>query len=345
MTDELKPAVYQKPEDREGDYKEHGLWKWVLGITVVVLGVIAFQRYISASRMSEIQFDLDAQLLELTPERERIDGFRHRLEELIVGVGIDVPDTYAKPGFELSSLHGQSGLYLRIHGDSIPAEGVERDLEIRDSALTMGPDAIGSCLGINPLSMRSVYERIEFLQPIWREHAMAAETVLELEVFADELARRKDRDLPILEEVVQSEYFMLTIQRGESRHDAPVDVYLWDLRDNTLLLSSRVQARGTFIRARSSYSEYGRSRPLERRAGVADCSIAATLREVAGRGAGEVSAVLPDATREPDLAPDTTGSGAGDEAAESEDDGDLPDDLAEEAASTEPVDAETATAE
>lgn len=299
MTDDLKPAVYQKPEEREGDYKERGLWKWLVGIAVVVLGVILLQRSLSSTRMGEIAADIDVQLEELEPARERIDGFRLRLEELIVNVGADEPETYVKPGFELSSLHGQSGLYLRIHGDSIPAEGAERDLEIRDSALTMEPDAIGSCLGINPLSMRSVYERIEFLQPIWREHAMGSETVLELEVFADELQRRTDRDLPILEEVIESDYFMLTIQRGESRHDAPVDVYLWDLRDSSLLLSSRVQSRGTFIRARSGYSQNGRSQPLERRAGVADCSIAASLRQVAGRGAGEVSAVMPDATREP----------------------------------------------
>ena len=65
-----------------------------------------------------------------------------------------------------------------------------------------------------------------------------------------DLELRGKRDLPNLMAQIDSDYFLLVLQRGESRREEPVDVFLWDLRKDILLLSMRTVANGKLVPVR-----------------------------------------------------------------------------------------------
>ncbi|MEM9865950.1 MAG: hypothetical protein AAF938_30380 [Myxococcota bacterium] len=286
---DLTPAVFE--EDEERAFAPKRPWKWIgLGAAGLAL-VVGFYQWRDRSRQAQLRASIQAAFMgDLGDAAQRVNGFRVKLEGWIQQVAPDVPENFVHPSFNLSGLHQASGVYLRMHADSV----TEDPMSIRDSALTMEPDSIGSCLGLSPLSLRGLYERIEFLQPIWLEDAMAADTVLGLRVFQDELERRSERDVPLLLDIAEADYFMLVLQHGENRREHPVDVYVWDIKRDTLLLKGRVQSRGTLIPARIAIGTHaGRARPLDQRAAVSDCSIAAQVREIAGRGGVEVESEMP----------------------------------------------------
>jgi hypothetical protein len=105
-------------------------------------------------------------------------------------------------------------------------------------------------------------------------------------VVAEELKQRSQRDLPFVAEALKAQWFLLVLEPGENRREAPVDVYLWELRSDALLLSARTQADGVLVSARIAV---GGTKPGQyasgRQSGAAeDCSIAANLRAIAGAG-------------------------------------------------------------
>lgn len=289
-TDELKPATFD--EDEERTFAPKRPWKWVVGAAVALALVVGFYQWRDRSRILELRQEIATDYqADVMPVAARVNAFREQLEGWIMEVGQDTPETWVDPRLDLSGLHRASGVYLRLHADS-----TGESLAIRDSALTMEPDAITRCLGLAPLSLRGFYERSEFLTNVWLDDALAADTVLRLRVFQDEMARREERDLPLMTDMTQSDYFLLVLQHGENRHDAPVDVYLWDLRSDQLLLKTRAQANGTLIPARIAIGgpPTGITRPLPQRSGVADCSIASQIRAVTGAVAPSVVNEMPE---------------------------------------------------
>jgi hypothetical protein len=118
-------------------------------------------------------------------------------------------------------------------------------------------------------------------------------------------------------DVARADYFMLTIQHGEDRRSAPVDVFLWDLQRREPLLRARVQARGTFLPARIAIGDAptAAAQRLPERAGLVDCSIASLVREVAGRPAASVTSEMPPPpSAEPAAVPEGEGGPPTDDA-------------------------------
>ena len=291
MSDELEPATFDENEGTA--FAAKGPWKWIFLAVLGVASVVGFYQWRDRSRQAELQDQIVERYNEsIAPTAARVNAFREKLEAWVMAVGSDVPETRANPRLNLAGLHSASGVYLRIHADSI----TEDPMSIRDSALTMEPDTIVRCLGLAPLSLRGFYERVEFLQPIWLEDAQEADTVLRLRTFLDELIRRQERDMPLLADMARSDYFLLTVQHGENRREHPVDVYLWDLHSDEVLLQGRMLSRGTLIPARIAVGNApaGRATPMPQRSAVADCSIASQIREAAGQPAAEVRSEMPE---------------------------------------------------
>lgn len=288
---ELEPATFDENEERA--FKAKGPWKWIFLAVLSLACVVGFYQWRDRTRQAELKDQIVQHYNDsIAPTAARVNAFREKLEGWIMAVGADVPETRANPRLNLAGLHNASGVYLRIHADSISDD----PMAIRDSALTMERDTIGSCLGLAPLSLRGLYERVEFLQPIWLEDAREADTVLRLRTFLDELTNRQERDMPLLADMAEADYFMLAIQHGENRREHPVDIYLWDLHSDEVLLQGRMQSRGTLIPARIAVGNApaGRANPLPQRSAVADCSIASQIREAAGRPAAEVRSAMPE---------------------------------------------------
>ena len=80
---------------------------------------------------------------------------------------------------------------------------------------------------------------------------------------------------------------MLVIQQGPRRSESPVDVYLWDLRNDRALLRGRIQGRGMLVPIRVNFPGAPRYATPGRQSltstGATDCSIASQIRALAGQ--------------------------------------------------------------
>lgn len=285
----LEPAQYETP--KRASFGPRLPWKWILPIALAIALLVGFYSWRDRSQTHTLRQTITA-LYEanVPPVRARVSTFRERLEGWVQEAGAEAPETWADPRLDLAGLHRVEGVYLRLHqSQTVSPEAIE------EGAKAMGPDAIARCLGLAPISMRGFYARTETLNPAWLEEVHATDEVLRLQVFEEALRNRVTRDFPVLVDTTRAAYFLLTIQHGESRRDAPVDVFLWDLQRQTPLLRARVQARGTFIPARIAVggASTGAAAPLPETSGLVDCSIATQVRAVTGHAAPEVRSQMP----------------------------------------------------
>lgn len=313
MTDErLKPA---RPPEEGGkpEYAPRFPWRWVvLGFAALsILGGGYYLREQSKEQALREQIQ-QAYTQQLGPVVDRYRGFRDELEDWVVEAAEEGPPArYVDPRLRIAALHQGQGLYLRLRADQARTkEGIE------EAALQMGPDAITRCLGISPISVKGFYEKGAFLMPGWIDRAAEDRAgMMRLRVIDDELARFGDRDLPPLLNMMQSQYFLLVIERGETRAAGPVDVFLYDLRGDRKLLSLRTEPEGGVlipVRIATKGAPAGPRAALPTDSpGAADCSIAAQMKELTGEPAmdfgSEVARPAPaevpaEASEEPEAA-------------------------------------------
>lgn len=257
-------------------------WKWIVGgcvVVTLVLGGYWFKREAEADA-------LRAQILrvangDLQQIGERFTTFLDKIETLVIAEARrSEPERFVDSRLRIASLGSGQGLYLRVN-----AEDATDPIKLAAAAQLMEGDAITRCLGVAPASARSLYALKGFLGPELVERANATTSVMGLRVIDDELRRRMVRDLPPVANLLQSDWFLLVLQRGENRRDHPVDVYLWDLRTNRRLLAVRTRANGMLVPVRielPGVTPGPRLRQNLRSGGANDCSIAAQVKELTG---------------------------------------------------------------
>ena len=123
----------------------------------------------------------------------------------------------------------------------------------------------------------------EVLTSKWLARIHETNDMQRLSVREEQLARAIERELPALHERVPVDYFLLLVVQGKSRLRDPVDVFLWDLEQDKLVLRSRTENRGRLITVRS---QIGPKVDPAKAAGdpivTADCSIAAHIKAQLG---------------------------------------------------------------
>ncbi len=311
----LEPAQYEVPKSRS--FAPRFPWKWVVPIGLALVGFVGFYQWRERSRAYELKQSIaSAYQGNAVRVRERAEAFRALIEGWIEEAAAAPPDNWVDPRLDLAGLHHAEGIYLRLHESHVASRE-----QIAEGARTMEPDAITRCLGLSPVSLRGFYERLDVLDPTWIDEVEGTDDVLRLRVLQEQLDQRIARDFPVLLDVARADYFMLSIQHGQDRRSAPVDVFLWDLQRRAPLLKARVQARGTFLPARIAIAgaPTGAAQRLPERAGLVDCSIASLVREVAGRPAAEVRSEMPspppppsaEAALAPEAPEETRGDGSG----------------------------------
>lgn len=283
----LKPAI---PDvDGKQPYMPRVPWKWI-GLGAVAFGLLASLLFYLGRRSdleirTQIVSTLDGPLAEPS---QAYRAFRTKLEQwTIQAAKAGEPPTHVDPRLRFSELHKGKGLYLRLREDDAKsAEQIAKAIE------TFQIDAIPRCLGVAPTSLRTFYQQGTFLLPKWQESAKTETESSQLEVIKMELELRAERDLPNLLEMTKFDYFLLVIQRGETRKNEPVDVYLWNLRSNKLLLSMRTIANGRLVPVRLPGVEAPKKAVVLDSPAAHDCSIAAALKEAAGEPALEFGSEL-----------------------------------------------------
>jgi len=178
----------------------------------------------------------------------------------------------------LSALHGEKVVYLRVRAPDLASkEALHAAIE------SEGTDAIGACLGLELTPLSALSDVPEVLTAKWLASADETNDMQRLSVREEQLRRAIERQLPALKERVPVDYFLLLVVQGKSRLRDPVDVFLWDLRRNELVLRSRTENRGRLITVRSQIGPKSESaKPTGDPIVTADCSIAAHIKAQLG---------------------------------------------------------------
>ena len=287
---DLLPASYE--DISSSSFGPKIPWKWILligGLIVMIITVVQFgqARDLSALRARIIEVHEN----QIAPLSNRAMEFRERLEGLVTEAASADMTTAVNPRFRFSAIHNAQVIYLRI-----PAEAADSPESIREAALAAGSDSIGACLGIAPISLRGMYEADAPLRDDWIDEIREAEDRQRLESLDYQIGQHVQRDLPLLMTMVQSHLFMLVLERGSNRREHPVDVFLWDLRRDELLVKAQARSRGRLLSVRVRTAEGTAIR--EHRSGITtgavDCSIAQQLQRATGEGMIEVRNTPPD---------------------------------------------------
>lgn len=298
-TDEpgLSPAQPEPEELRSRPvYMPKIPWLAVLAVVATIGGGYSMFQAREAQHADELRRQLlTTQQTQLADVSTRYQAFRARLERWTMeAAAAGEPEQHVDPRLRIAGLHDGQGLYLRIHAsDAASAESIAR------GALSMEQDAITRCLGIAPSSARGLYERGDFLMPEWTEQLEAERDYLRLRVMDEQLARHITADVPVVATMMQAQYFLLVLQQGENRRDAPVDVYLWDMASETQLLAARVQADGVLLPVRirtvlpdAPEAPRPEHAPSMTSGGAHDCSIASQIKALTGEAPVAVSAPI-----------------------------------------------------
>jgi hypothetical protein len=276
----LVPARPSVPEDSRA-YMPRIPWHYValgaLSLIVVMGGYYLKQRHKAEQLRAAM---IRVHQVELAEARGVYTKLREKLEGLIVNAASADPKTLVDPRLHLPGLRSGNGLYLRL-----PLAAATTRAGIAEEAKVAEPDRIATCLGLAPASARGLYEKGEFLTPAYLKELEQQTDVLHLRVEDEMLSRRIRADLPSVLGLARSDWFMLVLQEGDNRRDAPVRVFLWGLAQGELLLRARVQSEGALLTTRILSKTTSSAPPIDPdrvRAGAAnDCSIAGKLKVLA----------------------------------------------------------------
>jgi hypothetical protein len=296
----LTPARPDLREESASAYLPRIPWHFVLLATLSLATVIGGFYWKEQRKAADLRASiLRVHETELAEARNAYLQVRNRLEGLIMGAAA-APDTLADSvdkRLRLTGLRKGNGLYLRL-----PLTEAHSKESIAQAAKSMVPDMIANCLGLAPSSARGLYEKGEFLLPAFVADIKHESNVLKLRVKDEVLSRHIRADLPSVLGTLHADWFMLVLQEGDDRREAPVRVFLWDLNEGEMLLRARVKSQGVLLISRilSLGLNPNAAQPGgERTNGAAnDCSIASALKALTSKpaaadGGGAASAHKP----------------------------------------------------
>lgn len=276
----LKPA---RP-DVEGPippYRPRVPWRWILPIlTLALLGGGGYWLR-RQTQMNSLREQLKTAHAALTPVAEPYLALTQQIEQWTLKATATPIKQHVDPRLDLNKLHKGRGIYLRV-----PLKNVKSSQGLHQAIEAYEGDSLASCLGLKPGLVSDLVAKGNFLRPEWITRVDSSNNPVRLRVMDDELVRRSRRDLPVISELLKSEWFMLVVQHGDNRRDAPVDVHLWGLKPKVHLLSTTVQANGLIVTARNSLKpgtpRVGSTSEVKVGTGAAnDCSIASQLKLLA----------------------------------------------------------------
>jgi hypothetical protein len=274
----LVPARPQ-PRDDARAYLPRVPWRIVLFGTLSVITVMGGYYWKEQRKAAELRAAIvHVHETELAQARDAYTAMRDKLEKLVLAAASGSTETLIDRRLNIPGLRSGSGLYLRL---SLAQAKTKQGID--EGAKSMDADEIASCLGLAPTSVRGLYENGEFLLPEAVEAVKRETSVMRLRVQDEMLSRHIRADLPSVLGLLHSDWFLLVLQEGENRRDAPVRVFLWDLAHGDLLMRARVQSAGVLLTGHIlSQASPGRTAlPPERSSGAAnDCSIAAKLKQL-----------------------------------------------------------------
>ncbi len=270
---ELTPAEFEGV--RKNRYRPRLPWTRI-GLLLALVGLIVvgyfWRQKVRADQLREQMYDQHAK--QVAPTLETLEETRINLRQKALSVKSGAANRLVEAEAPLSALHDEKIVYLKVLATDLASEEA---LQIAIDAEE--EDAVGACLGLELIELSVFSEVPEVLTAKWLAGAEETNDMMRLSVREEQLTRAIERELPALAERVPADYFLLLVVQGHSRLRDPVDVFLWDLKDDRLVLRSRTENRGRLI---TVLSQIGPKTDGARAKGdpivTADCSIAAHIK-------------------------------------------------------------------
>ncbi len=274
---ELTPAEFDGV--RTNRYRPRIPWARV-GFVVLLAALLAGAYFWRQKvRADELRDRIQAQHAEkVAPILDQLDTTRAGLERKALDAKSGAAKRLVEAQVPLSALHEETVVYLKVRAPELGSEDA-----LRAAIQSEEQDAIGPCLGLELTPLSALSEVPEVLTAKWLERIHDTNDMQRLSVREEQLARAIERELPALQERLPVDYFLLLLVQGKSRLRDPVDVFLWDLAQDKLVLRSRTENRGRLITVRSQIGPKVDSAKAEGDPIVtADCSIAAHIKAQLG---------------------------------------------------------------
>jgi len=274
---ELTPAEFDGvPRNR---YRPRLPWRrigFVVLVAVLIAGAYFWRQKVRADQLRARIQTLHAE--RVAPVLDALDATRSDLEQKALDAKSGAANRLVRAKVRLSELHDEKVVYLKVRAPELRSEETLREaIEAEDE------DAIGSCLGLEMIALSALSDVPEVLTSKWLARADETNDMQRLSVREEQLTRAIERELPALQQRVPADYFLLLVVQGKNRLRDPVDVFLWDLDTDELVLRSRTENRGRLITVRS---QIGPQSDAAKAAGdpivTADCSIAAHVKAQLG---------------------------------------------------------------
>ncbi len=274
---ELTPAEFEgAPRNR---YRPRLPWRRI-GFAVLVaalaVGAYFWRQKVRADALRERIYALHA--AQVKPVLSALEATSADLRAKTLSAKTGAAERLIEAEVPLSALHDEEVVYLKV-----------RAPELRDEASLWAvidadeEDAIGACLGLELTPLSALSDVPEVLTEQWLARSDDTNDMQRLSVREEQLERAIDRELPALQERLPADYFLLLVVQGQSRLEDPVDVFLWDLGEDRLVLRSRTENRGRLITVRSQIGPKSDGAKAEGDPiAVADCSIAAHIKAQLG---------------------------------------------------------------
>jgi hypothetical protein len=274
---ELTPAEFDGA--RKNRYRPRVPWARI-GFVVLLLALISgayfWRQKVRADALRERIETLHAE--RVAPILAQLEATRVDLEAKALDAKSGAANRLVEAEVPLSSLHEKKVVYLKLRAPELASEQA-----LRAAIDSEEVDAIGACLGLELTPLVELSDVPEVLTVKWLRRVDETNDMQRLSVREEQLRRAIDRELPALERRVPADYFLLLVVQGKSRLRDPVDVFLWDLAQDKLVLRSRTENRGRLITVRSQIgpkadSAQAKGDPIV----IADCSIAAHIKAQLG---------------------------------------------------------------
>ena len=274
---ELTPAEFEgAPRNR---YRPGLPWRRigfvVLGVGLIV-GAYFWRQKVRADALRERIYALHAE--EVAPVLAALEATSADLRDKALSAKAGAATRLIRSEVPLSELHDDEVVYLKLRAPEL------RDVGTLQAAIEAPEeDAIGACLGLELTPLSALSDVPEVLTGKWLARSDDTNDMQRLSVREEQLARAIDRELPALKERLPADYFLLLLVQGQSRLEDPVDVFLWDLRRDELVLRSRTENRGRLLTVRSQIGPKSESAAADGDpTAIADCSIAAHIKAQLG---------------------------------------------------------------
>ncbi len=236
MSEDLKPADLNDLRQRPAFWPRLKGLRWVFWLSPVVLfGLWLYLR--SEAELEGRKARVRSELAALAPLRDRSEALKSQIRQLLETVDAGAPTELRHADISLEALRAGRGLYLyasRAHLDKLVLER----LKVEDGHYDASD--ILRCLGLGPVHVYELSARSKLVSPPWAAALEAVRNDIGIRVVEDEFRRLSERDLPLLTEMLASDYLLLVLTEAAKPQQA--DIYIWNLSDNERLFASRVEA-------------------------------------------------------------------------------------------------------